>query len=106
MGDERKPGVKRVRLSGARFDGGRLPVDSLVELQKYQDVVRIAAEAEWRQAHPDEDIPADLRSSVSLTIERIDEGSADVFLAFEQHQVYVQYQAEAQDVADVFLFAA
>ena len=106
MGDERKPGVKRVRLSGARFDGGRLPVDSLVELQKYQDVVRIAAEAEWRQAHPDEDIPADLRSSVSLTIERIDEGSADVFLAFEQHQVYVQYQAEAQDVADAFLIAA
>lgn len=98
--------MKRVRLTGARFDGGRLPVDSLVELQKYQDVIRIAAEAEWRQAHPGEAVPADLGGSVSLAIERIDEGSADVFLAFEQHQVYVQYQAEAQDLADAVIVAA
>lgn len=106
MDDEQKPDVKRVRLTGARFDGGRLPVDSLVELQKYQDVVRIAAIAEWRQEHPGEAVPDDLRNSVSLTIERIDEGSADVFLAFEQHQVYVQYQAEAQDTADAIIVAA
>lgn len=106
MGDEQRPDVKRVRLTGARFDGGRLPVDSLVELQKYQDVVRIAAAAEWRQEHPGEAVPDDLRNSVSLTIERIDEGSADVFLAFEQHQVYVQYQAEAQDAADAIIVAA
>jgi hypothetical protein len=106
VGDERKPGVKRVRLTGARFEGGRLPVDSLVELQKYQDVVRIAAAAEWRREHPGEELPSDLRNSVSLTIERIDEGSADVFLAFEQHQVYVHYQAEAQDAADAIIVAA
>jgi len=106
VGDERKPDVKRVRLTGARFEGGRLPVDSLVELQKYQDVVRIAATAEWRRENPGKELPADLRSSVSLTIERIDEGSADVFLAFEQHQVYAQYQAEAQDTADATILAA
>lgn len=106
MDDEQKPDVKRVRLKGARFDGGRLPVDSLVELQKYQEVVRIAAAAEWRQKHPGEAVPNDLRNSVSLTIERIDDGSADVFLAFEQQQVYVQYQAEAQDAADAIIVAA
>lgn len=106
MGDEQRPDVKRVRLSGARFDGGRLPVDSLVELQKYQEVVRIAAMAEWQQQHPGEDIPEDLTTSVSLTIDRIDEGSADVFLAFEQHEVYVQYQAEAQDAVDAIIGAA
>jgi hypothetical protein len=106
VGDERKPGVKRVRLTGARFEGGRLPVDSLVELQKYQDVVRIAAVAEWRREHPGEELPSDLRNSVSLTIERIDEGSADIFMAFEQHDVYVHYQAEAQDAADAIIVAA
>lgn len=106
MGDERKPGVKRVRLTGARFEGGRLPIDSLVELQKYQDIVRIAAEAGWRQEHPGEDLPGELRESVSLAIDRIDEGSADVFLAFEQHQVYLQYQTEAQDAADAIIVAA
>ena len=106
MGDERKPGLKRVRLTGARFDGGRLPVDSLVELQKYQDVVRIAAVAEWRREHPGEEPPSDLRNSISLTIERINEGSADVFLAFEQQAEYVHYQAEAQDAADAIIVAA
>lgn len=106
MASDERSELKRVRLTGARFEGGRLPVDSLVELQKYQDIVRIAAEAEWKQEHPDEDIPEDLRSSVSLTIERIDEGSADILLAFEQHQAYDHYQVEAQEDADAFLVAA
>ncbi|WP_336649093.1 hypothetical protein [Microbacterium sp. MMO-10] len=104
--EEREPGLKRVRLTGARFEAGRLPVDSLAELQKYQQVVRIAAEAEWLQAHPGEQLPDDFSESVSLTIERIDKGSADVFLAFEQHQVYVEYQVEAQDAADAIIVAA
>lgn len=106
MENEERSEFKRVRLTGARFEGGRLPVDSLVELQKYQEIVRIAAEAEWKLKHPEEDTPSDLDSSVSLTIDRIDEGSADVFLAFEQHQVYVEYQREAQDFTDTVLVAA
>ena len=106
MSDEPQPSAKRFRLTGARFDGGRLPVDSLVELERYQDVIRIAAEAEWRHDHPDAELPSDFRESVSLTIERIDEGSADVFLAFEQHAVYLQYQDEAQDAADAIIVAA
>ncbi|MBH0083312.1 hypothetical protein [Salinibacterium sp. SWN167] len=62
--------------------------------------------AEWRLEHPGEEVPSDFKSSVSLAIESIDDGSADVFLAFEQHQVYVHYQAEAQDVADAVIVAA
>lgn len=106
MGDEQKPRVKRVRLTGTRFNGGRLPIDSLEELQKYQEIVRIAAEAEWRDGHPGEQLPADFEESVSLTIDHIDEGSADVFLAFEQQQSYVEYQAEAQEVTDAIIAAA
>jgi len=106
MGDEAAPEMRRVRLRGSRFDGGRLPIASLIELQKYQQIVQIAAEAEWRHGHPGEDLPADFVDSVALTIDRIEDGSADVFLAYEQQQTYVQYQAEAQDAVDAFLVAA
>ena len=91
MGEQRPPSLKRVRLAGARFDRGRLPIASLMELQNYQEAIRIAAEAEWRRDHPDEQLPADFQDSTSLAIERIDEGSADVFLAFEQPE-YVEVE--------------
>ena len=106
MEEEQTPETKRVRLTGTRFNGGRLPVDSLVELQKYQEVVRIAAVAEWQQEHPGEEVPADLRSSVRLTIDHIKEGSADVYLAFEQIDAYVHYQTEARDAVDAIIAAA
>ncbi|MCV7629069.1 hypothetical protein ACH0AG_11080 [Micrococcus luteus] len=106
MEDPLGSNFKRVRLTGTRFNGGRLPVDSLIELQKYQDVLRIAAEAEWNRDHPGQDSPADLKDSVSLAIERIDEGSADVLLVFEQVQEYQQYQAEARAVTDSIVKAA
>jgi len=106
MDDQRRPSGKRIRLTGERFKAGRLPVDSLIELERYQEVVRKLAEYEWRRDHPDEQLPADFRALVSLTIERIDEGSADVLLAFEQHAVYVQYQDEAQDAVDATIAAA
>lgn len=98
--------MKRIRLTGDRFQGGRLPVDSLVELERYQNIVRKLAEYDWRRDHPDEQLPDDFRPSVSLTIERIDQGSADVLLAFEQNTVYVQYQEEAQDAVSATISAA
>ncbi|MFG6401470.1 hypothetical protein [Microbacterium sp. P04] len=106
MDDLGGPRFKRIRLNGDRFKGGRLPVDSLIELQRYQDVVRKLAEFEWRRDHPEDDLPPDFADAVGLTIEKIDEGSADVLLAFEQHATYVQYQAEAQDAADATIAAA
>jgi len=106
MASERASDVTRVRLRGARFERGRLPVDSLVELEKYQEIIRVAATAEWRKAHGGKEPPTDFQSSVSLTIERIDEGSADVYLAFEQQAVYAEYQAQARDSADATIVAA
>ena len=100
------PRFKRVRLTGTRFNGGRLPVDSLIELQKYQEVLRIAAKAEWNRDHPGKDSPEDLSDSVSLAIERIDEGSADILLVFEEIQQYQHYQAEARQVTDTIVTAA
>lgn len=102
----RQPNEKRVTLKGTRFDGGRLPVDALIELQNYQEVIRIALESEWQQGHPGEDLPADLHSSVGLTIERIEDGSAEVYMVVEAHQQYAQYQIDARTAADATLSAA
>jgi len=70
----------RLYLSGERFDDGRLPVDSLAEIQRYQAVVLEAARREWRDAHPDEDLPANFDASFGLVIAKVEEGSADVVL--------------------------
>ncbi len=81
-------------------------MDSLSELQNYQEIVRIAAIAEWQREHPGETAPSDLRDSIRFTIDHIDEGSADVFLVLEQHDAYVQQQTVAQDAADAVIAAA
>jgi nucleotide-binding universal stress UspA family protein len=97
---------RRVKLTGARFADGRLPIDSLIELERYQHLLRVVARAEWEADHPGESVPDNFDDEVSLTIERIEAGSADVFLAFEQHTVYVEYQEQAQDSISETIAAA
>lgn len=97
---------KRIRLVGSRFNGGLLPIDSLAELQKYQEVLRIAVKAEWRRNHPDEDFPINLLESVNLTIQEIKDGSSDIFMVFEQQQIYSEYREIAQDAVDAALISA
>ncbi|MHA3724906.1 hypothetical protein ACXR2T_13630 [Leucobacter sp. HY1910] len=106
MGEEKTPEVKRLRLTGARFEHGHLPIDSLVELQKYQELHRIAARAKWRHDNPGEEIPADFDDSVRLAIESINEGSADIALGFEQIAVYAEYRVAAEDAVDSAIASA
>lgn len=106
MGEEQSPEVKRLRLTGARFEHGHLPIDSLTELQKYQELHRIAARAKWRHDNPGEEIPADFDDSVRLAIESINEGSADIALGFEQIAVYAEYRVAAEDAVDSAIAAA
>ena len=106
MNEEAPAPAKRIRLTGRRFDGGRLPIDSLVELQRYQQAVRAMAEHEWSRDHPGEALPESFRDSVSLTIAEVRDGSADLFLVFEQVAVYQEYQAQARDAVDATIQAA
>lgn len=98
--------VRRIKLTGARFTGGRLPVDSLVELERYQELLRIVARSSWLQDHPGETLPAEFDDEVSLTIESIEEGSADVLLAFEQHAMFQEYRRLADDTISESIAAA
>ncbi|GGD76525.1 hypothetical protein [Microbacterium murale] len=100
------PEPRRIRLNGERFDGGRLPIDSLPEISKYQEVVRLIARAEWEEDHPGEQVPPDFDESLRLAISDLRDGSADVFVVFEQHAQYQTYQAEADEMANETIAAA
>lgn len=63
-------------LDGARFNGGRLPIDALVELQRYRELVLEAAKQAWRKANPNEEIPADFSNEFDLAVTEIEDGSA------------------------------
>lgn len=106
MDDVGAPRYKRIRLTGERFSGGRLPIDSLIELERYQRAIQAMAEHEWRRDHPGQSVPAEVLKAASLVIERIEDGSADVLLAFEQATVHQQYQEEARDAVDATIEAA
>lgn len=96
----------RIRLVGARFGGGRLPIDSLQELEQYQRILRLFVKAEWHAAHPGEESPEGLDGAVSLAIAHIDEGSADIFLVIEQQAIYAEYQNAASSKAGEAIRAA
>lgn len=76
----------RIRLAGDRFTGGRLPVDALEEIQRYQSLVIEAAKREWQEAHPDEELPEDFAASLKLVITDVTNGSAQVLLEREVSQ--------------------
>jgi hypothetical protein len=99
-------GGRRFRLTGERFKGGRLPIDSLQELENYQAVMRLVATAQWEADHPDADPSEDPALGVSLVIDDIKPTSADVYLVFEQHMMYAEYREAAQDLVDETIAAA
>ncbi|WP_152631100.1 hypothetical protein [Agreia bicolorata] len=101
-----RPIFAKITLSGERFAGGILPVGSLSELQRYQEVVLHLAEIEWHREHPNQDLPDDFADDFQLVIEGINDGSAEVLLALEQRTAYVEYQEEARSAFEVAISAA
>lgn len=104
MTDSEKP-LARIRLIGERFQNGHLPIDSLIELEKYQSAIRTLAIAEWKTNNPTSTLPRDFSSQISLSIHELKSGSADIYIAFEQSQ-HIQYQLEAKTNVDRLLNAA
>lgn len=98
--------IRRIRLTGERFVGGRLPVDSLVELQRYQELVRTLARFDWIKDHPAETPPEDFDHGVRLTICRIDAASADVLMDLDRPSDLVEYVDDGLAMLDATLEAA
>lgn len=66
----------RFTLDGDRFAGARLPIDALVELQRYREMVLEAARQAWFADHPGQPIPEDFEREFDLAISDVEDGSA------------------------------
>jgi len=67
-------------LRGDRFNRGRLPIDALVELERYRTILLEAAARAWAGAHPGELLPEDFGSEFDLAIVEVRDGSATSLL--------------------------
>ena len=70
----------RIRISGERFSGGRLPVDALGEIQRYQAVLLAAARREWLEDNPGAEVPDGFDNELGLVIAAVEPGSAQILL--------------------------
>lgn len=66
----------RITLEGARFDRARIPLESLQELVRYENLVIAAAKAQWKKKHPDEEISNEVIEAAKLSMTQLIEGSA------------------------------
>jgi hypothetical protein len=64
-------------MIGGRFDGAGMPVESLVELAAYRDLVFDVAKALFRQRHPDRQrVPRGFSDRLQLRLQTVEDGSA------------------------------
>jgi hypothetical protein len=67
----------RLRLTGGRFDGEGMPVETLVELAAYRDLVLGVAKALFRSAHPRRQrVPRGFADRLQLRLRIVESGSA------------------------------
>jgi hypothetical protein len=64
-------------MTGARFDGGGMPVEAAPELAAYRDLVISLAEELFRQRNPGRQrLPARFEDRLQLRLETVEQGSA------------------------------
>lgn len=98
-----EPGVfATLKLDGARFNGGRLPIDALVELQRYRELILEAAKQAWREANPEAEVPLDFSSEFDLAVTEIEDGSAVPVMEKKKSAYDNFYDAGRLDVEALF----
>lgn len=95
-GDSQREEFSEFTLRGARFDGGRLPVDALVELGRYRALLLEAASRAWAQDHQDAPLPEDFDAEFDLAIVEVRDGSATSLLE-RPESAYGEYFDRGRD---------
>lgn len=90
----------RLHMEGADFHDARIPVESLIEIQRYQDAVLDAAIFAWQRDHPGEDVPADFADGMKLILSDVKDGSATPVLERPYATEYDEYYDEGRDELD------
>lgn len=92
----------RLRLTGGRFDGDGMPVEALVELVAYRELVVGVAKELFRQDHPDRQrVPRGFADRLQLRLQRIESGSAVPVLERVQDQQLLSLDDEFTRSRDV-----
>lgn len=86
----------RLTLAGDRFAGARLPIDALIELQRYREMVLEAARRAWLMDHSGQSIPEDFDLTFDLAVSDVEDGSATPLLD-KPTSPYDVYYASGRD---------
>jgi hypothetical protein len=74
--DDQAP-FARLRLTGGRFDGQGMPVETLVELAQYRELVLGVARAQFLRSHPERKrVPRGFFDRLQLRLRTVEDGSA------------------------------
>lgn len=92
----------RLTLEGNRFAHARLPIDALVELQRYKALVEAAAQSKWRTENPGALLPDDFSNSFELVIDHVEDGSATPVLEWAPSPYETYFDAGREDVESLF----
>lgn len=92
----------RLEMRGERFDGGRLPVTSLVELERYRQLIVAAAKQKWSEANAGQDLPTDFEASFLLDLVDLESGSAVSALDVRRNSYSEYFLAGQEDVEATF----
>ncbi|AZI58894.1 hypothetical protein EH165_12830 [Nakamurella antarctica] len=66
----------RLKLSGARFNKARLPIDALIEIQRYRTMLLESAKRAWLAEGYEEPLPPEFETDFDLAISGVADGSA------------------------------
>lgn len=95
----------RLRFEGSRFDHAELPVPALQELIRFQNLITSAAQAQWEHHNPDQEPPTNFEEFFSLTLKRVEDGSAIPVLEreTEDHSLDEIFGDSLDDVHSLFV---
>lgn len=81
----------RLHMEGKDFEKARIPLDSLVELQRYHDIVLKAATLAWERENQGQKLPDDFSNSFKLVLSEVEDGSATSVLELPRSTSYDAY---------------
>ena len=87
-------------MEGEAFAHARIPVQSLIEIQRYGEAVLEAACFAWLRDHPGSDLPSDFRDGFQLVMADVEEGSATPVLERDATSTYDDYYSLGRDDLD------
>lgn len=99
---ERASGFARIILGGERFAGGRLPVDALVEIERYRAMLLAMAAKNWMEAHPNKSLPEDFESTFDIAIQEVRDGSAESVLDLAPSPYTTYFELAVEDIERIF----